>query len=396
MDRCDVLVIGGGLIGCATAWHLACAGACVAVVEAGEINSGASGQNAGSLHFQIERRYLENGDAVAEQAARIVALNCLAMDEWRGLEAKLGGDLHIAQDGGLMVAETTGQVALLERKVRREAIEGLDTQLLDGDAARALCPALGRQILAASFLADEGHADPRAVTPAFAEAAMAAGATILTGTRLKALTRRETGGFEAVVNEGQGPRSICAEQVLVAAGAWTTAVCSLINLHMPLFPVALLMNATERTCTFLPQLIQHVGRRLSMKQAYAGNVLIGGGWPALLAQKRNGGFDLETKASIIPASRSANLRAAIDIVPRVGELNLIRSWTGITTISADQLPVAGAVSQVPGLYVAAGGSAFTLGPVFARLLAQAIGGERAEALSVVSPDRFNHLNSFMG
>ena len=191
-------------------------------------------------------------------------------------------------------------------------------------------------------------------------------------------------------------RTLHASQVLVAAGAWTPAICALANLHMPLFPVALLMSATERTGPLLPQLIQHVGRRLSMKQAYAGNVLIGGGWPSLLAQKPGGGFDLDAKATILPAARSANLRAAIDIVPAVGALNLIRSWTGITTISADQLPIVGEVSRVPGFFVAAGGSAFTLGPSFARLLAEAMGSGRAAALDVLSPDRFNHLNSFMG
>ncbi len=64
MKQVDVAIIGGGLVGCAAAWRLAGRGASVALIEAGDINSGASGQNAGSLHFQIERRFLENGDAL--------------------------------------------------------------------------------------------------------------------------------------------------------------------------------------------------------------------------------------------------------------------------------------------------------------------------------------------
>ncbi|MBB5686865.1 NAD(P)/FAD-dependent oxidoreductase [Sphingobium boeckii] len=396
MSKTDVLIIGGGLIGCATALHLARAGASVRLVEAGDINAGASGQNAGSLHFQMERRFLENGAALADQAARIIALNRLAIDEWRGLEVDLGVDLHVSQKGGLMVAETPEQVALLEAKSRREISGGLATQLLDGDAARALCPALGPDVLAASYLADEGHADPRALTPAFAHAAAEAGAVISTRQHVLSITRRSPGGFDVAAKKGDEMETLQADQIFVAAGAWTPAVCALANLHIPLFPVALLMNATERTGPILPQLIQHVGRRLSMKQAYAGNVIIGGGWPSRLAQRPDGGFDLNARASIIPLSRSGNLRAAIDIVPQIGALNLIRSWTGVTTISADQLPIAGAVSRVPGFYVAAGGSAFTLGPTFARLIARVMGGERVEALDVLSPDRFNHLNSFMG
>ncbi|MGH6782381.1 MAG: NAD(P)/FAD-dependent oxidoreductase, partial [Sphingomonadaceae bacterium] len=187
-----------------------------------------------------------------------------------------------------------------------------------------------------------------------------------------------------------------AGKVLIAAGAWTAHVAALANLHMPLYPVALLMNATERTAPVLPQLIQHVGRRLSMKQTHAGNILIGGGWPSRLAQKADGGFDLAAKPSIIEASLAGNLRAGIDTVPMIERLNLIRSWTGVTAISADQLPIVGEVPRMPGLFVAGGGSAFTLGPTFARLLARAMTGERVAELDLLSPARFEHLNSFMG
>src|SRR3989344_6773274 len=90
MTAVDVLIVGGGLTGCATAWHLAERGASVMLVEAGELNGGASGQNAGSLHFQIERRFLENGPALAEQASRVLALNRLAIQDWRAPGQPIG------------------------------------------------------------------------------------------------------------------------------------------------------------------------------------------------------------------------------------------------------------------------------------------------------------------
>lgn len=395
MGRTDVLIVGGGLIGCATAWHLARAGASVVLVEAGDINAGASGQNAGSLHFQIERRFLENGEALADQAARIVALNRLAIEDWRGLEDALGTDLHVSMAGGLVVAETPEHVALLEGKARREAAEGLRTQLVSGAEARAIAPYLAPHILAASYSADEGHADPRAVTPAFAGAARAAGAAFHTHTRLRSLERRAS-GFAATIENRQGRAELRAERVLVAAGAWTASVCEMANLHVPLYPVALLMSATERTSPRVPHLIQHVGRRLSMKQTYAGNLLIGGGWPSRLARSSDGRFDLGAKPTMIHGSLAANLRVAIDTVPMVAQLNLIRSWTGVTAISADQLPIVGEVPRMPGFYVAGGGSAFTLGPTFAHLLGRAMLGESTSELDLLSPARFEHLNSFMG
>ncbi|WP_448502845.1 NAD(P)/FAD-dependent oxidoreductase [Sphingomonas sp.] len=390
MERADVIVIGGGLIGCATAWRLAAAGGRVILLEARDLNAGASGQNAGSLHFQLERRFLEQGETLADEAARITTLNAIAIADWRALPGDLGADLHLAMDGGLMVAETPDQVALLERKAAREAAGGLAVELLDGEQARQRAPYLSPAILAAVWLADEGHADPRALTPALAAAARRAGATLLPRHPVTAIARA-VAGYRVATPAG----GFAAPQVVLAGGAWNAPLAAMANLHLPMVPVALLMNATERIAPAVPHLIQHVGRRLSLKQTHAGNLLIGGGWPSRL-RVADGGFDLSRPPELIPASLSGNLRAAIDTVPMVARLSLIRSWTGMTAITADQLPIVGEVPRSPGLWVAGGGSAFTLGPSFARLMAQAIGGRPAPELDIVSPARFEHLNSFMG
>ncbi|TKD50753.1 NAD(P)/FAD-dependent oxidoreductase [Sphingomonas baiyangensis] len=392
MERADVAIIGGGLIGCAAAWRLAQRGARVVLLEAGEHNAGASGQNAGSLHFQLERRFLEQGEALAEQAARIATLNVLAVADWRAIECELGADLHVSMAGGLMVAETREEVALLEAKAAREAAAGLAVRLIDGDAARALAPYLAKSVIAACHLTDEGHADPRALTPALAAAARAAGAAIREGCRVEAIKTPAPGRF--VLRTAAG--GVTAAQLLIAAGAWSASVAAMANIHLPMVPVALQMNATERIAPAIPHLIQHVGRRLSLKQAHAGNVLIGGGWPARMAVRSDGGFDLARRPALSETSLAGNLRAAIDVVPMLARLNLIRTWTGTTAITADQLPIVGPVPRLPGLWVAGGGSAFTLGLTFARLIANAMGGERVRELDLFGPARFDHLNSFMG
>lgn len=391
MERVDVAIIGGGLVGCAAAWRLALRGASVTLIEADDINSGASGQNAGSLHFQIERRFLETDDRIGGQAADIVALSRIAVGDWREIERELTADLHVSMQGGLMVAETAEQVALLERKAARESREGLSVRTVDGNEARKIAPYLSPGILAANFARDEGHADPRAVTPALAKAARGAGVSVRTASRVRSIARE--GGRFAIRGDGFG---LSADRVLVAAGAGSANVCALLNIHMPLYPVALLMNATARERPMVPHLVQHVGRRLSLKQTYAGNILVGGGWPSRLAQAPGGGFDPWAKAMMRPESLAGNLRVAVDIVPDVARLNLIRSWTGVTAISADQLPVVGEVPRMPGLWVAAGGSAFTLGLTFARLIAGAMAASPTPELDALSPARFEHLNGFMG
>jgi glycine/D-amino acid oxidase-like deaminating enzyme len=392
----DVLIVGGGLVGCASAWHLAKAGVSVLLIEQGELNAGASGQNAGSLHFQMERRFLEQGPAAAKESARTIALSRLAIDEWSGLERELGSDLEIGMHGGLMVAESAEDMKLLEHKARLEAERGLPTRLIDGAEARRIAPYLSERVIGASFMAEEGHANPRILTGAFARAAIAAGARIATRTGLISLTRTPA-GFQAEARHEGATLHIRAKKVLAAAGAWTATVGAMVNLHLPIFPAGLTMNVTERMPPVIPHLIQHVGRRLSLKQAHDGNVLIGGGWPSRLALK-GGRFDLARPAALVPESLRENLRAAVATIPLIAGLNLIRSWTGVVALTPDQLPVVGEVPSVRGFYVAAGGSGFTLGPTFARLLARQIvtGEPGADELAFYSPARFEHLNSFMG
>ena len=390
-----VLIIGGGLIGCAVAWHLARGGARVVLVEQGELNSGASGQNAGSLHFQLERRFLENDTAATEQAARTAALSAVAIEEWRALESELGADLGVHMHGGLMVAETNEHATLLELKVRCERAAGMASQVLPGDAARKLCGALSTNVISAAYLPDEGHADPRLVTLAFARAAVAAGAEIHSWTRVVTLSNSLSAGISATLEHDGEQRSEHFDQLVIAAGAWSAQVGALLNVHLPLVAVPLQLHATERAPPLLDHLIQHVGQRLSMKQTHAGNILIGGGWASRLAQQ-DGHFDLAQRPSLRFDSLQGNLEVACSIVPAVAQLSLLRAWTGATAVSTDQLPLAGEIRCSPGCYIAAGGSAFTLGPTLARLLSECLGGKPSELLELTSPSRFDHLNRFMG
>jgi sarcosine oxidase subunit beta len=398
--KTDLLIIGGGLVGAASACHLARAGTQVWLVEAAQINSGASGQNAGSLHFQIERRFLENGREAAEQAAQTVHLTKLAIAEWKGLTDELAGiigtPLDIAMHGGFMVAETDDELRLLEFKTQKERELGLGTELLDASALRLKAPFLSPKLKGAAFLADEGHANPRILTHAFIAAATQAGAEVRTASRVTGL-RKQVKGFIAHISTPEGLIEINADAILIAAGAWSATLAQMLGIHVPLFPVALSMNVTERTDLFLPYLIQHVGQRLSMKQTEDGNLIIGGGWPSRFAQQTGGGIDLSQSPLAVDSSIIGNLRVAASVIPRICDLNLIRNWTGTTCISADQLPVVGEIDAMPGLFVAAGGSAFTLGPTFARLLSQQIlkGAKASPELGRFSPRRFNHLNAFV-
>ncbi|MGV2902513.1 NAD(P)/FAD-dependent oxidoreductase, partial [Microbacterium sp. AGC62] len=138
--RYDAVVIGGGLLGGALTWMLAREGASVLLLEKDQLNQHASGQNAGSLHFQLEYRMVENGWESARTAAAAMPLHLDAAEAWTRLGEELGESVGVVQRGGFMLAETAEQVAVLERKVGLEQEWGLDVTLLDGDEARRIAP----------------------------------------------------------------------------------------------------------------------------------------------------------------------------------------------------------------------------------------------------------------
>lgn len=398
----NVGIVGGGLIGCATASYLAKAGARVILLERGQINQGASGQNAGSLHFQLEHRLIQNLQVQQRELEFYVGLAKLSIEDWKNIDTELGCDNQLAMHGGLMVAETVEQTALLEHKSRIEQSQGLSVNLLDGAQARKLAPYLAESVVAALHCPDEGHCNPRLLTPAYARRASACGAIIKTGAEVKTIERNTSGWRVSFQQNGSKPVSNAAvthhincDMVLNAAGAGAPAIAVMANLHLPLFAVGLTMNATEKAAPVVAHLIQHVGRKLSLKQTDDGNLLIGGGWNAQLRQK-HGRWSADESPQLLLDSVIGNLRTAAEVVPLVKSLRLIRTWTGTTCITADQLPVLGEVTQAPGFFVAAGGSGFTYGPTYARLMSELmLTGQSSYSLEPFSPARFGGLNAFM-
>lgn len=386
-DRISTLVVGGGLLGCAVAYLLAAAGTKVLLVEKNQLNAQASGQNAGSLHFQLEYRMIENGEAAARKAAEAIPLHLDAQRTWSWLETELGADLGVVQHGGFMVAETSEQVDRLARKIGLEQAAGLQTELLDRAAVRARAPYLGEAVIAAAFCAAEGKADPRRCALAYARAAMRFGAQVHSRTGVQAMRRNGRGWLVSFDDGG-----FCqAEHVVIAAGAWSGRLARMAGIVLPVSPVGLTMAATARTAPMIEHLVQHAGRRLSMKQTPEGNILIGGGWPAALRQSR-GVVDLDRRPELLLPSLAGNMAAAAAVVPAVGHLPVLRVWTGTTALVSDQLPLIGQVPKAAGMFVATGGSAFTLGPTYARILVDKILG-RPETFDVraYDPQRFGSL-----
>lgn len=358
VERVDVAVIGAGIMGCATAYHLAKEGVDVVVLERGELNREASGTNAGNLHFQVTRLPDSSPERIAAARARVV-LSKPAADVWRTLEQDLGADLGVRIRGGLVVAETPAEVERLKLKADIERAAGVDSMVISGSEARRLAPELAGDLLAADYLEFEGFGNPLLVTPAYARAAMKHGARVHLHSQVLAIERRHRGGFAIKTALGD----IEAGRVVAAAGVWTGEVAAMLNVELPVEGHVITVAVTEPAPFRLQQMVQHIGRKLTMKQTEFGTFVIGGGWNGDLV----GATGLKRTRF---TSTTGNLFAAARVVPGIGVMRLLRTWGGISGSGRSYVPLIGEIPGTSGFFAVLGGAGFTYGPLLGRLMAE--------------------------
>lgn len=367
----DVLIVGGGIVGCSLAYFLAREGTDVLVIDRFDLNTQASGTNAGSLHVQMMSFFAMEGDW--ERYARLeekLPLYFAGSRMWRELERELGIEAEVKSGGGLMVAETDDQLRFLEKKVAGERRFGLTSGVVTGTELKNLAPYLSDAVIGADFCPDEGKVNPLIATPAIARAAEGAGAVFRRGTALLGLAR-EKQGFAATTSGG----TIRCRRVANAAGPDMGAVAAMVGLAYASERLVLHMNATEPAAPFLPHLVQHANERLTLKQAANGNLLVGGGWPAVIDPATG-------QPGVVRTSVEGNLWVAQHLVPEMAHLRLIRTWAGVMAFSDVVKPIYGEASGVPGFFNAPASAGYTAGPFCARVLADVMGGRNEDGDAV--------------
>jgi len=378
----DVLVIGGGLIGSSVAYFLSKSGVEVVLVEKGELNREASGTNAGSFHFQIAIHQLTEHET-PEDRERLLAevrLHIRAAQLWKDLEKELAADLSVHSTGGLMVAETESELRILFDKQKIEAQAGLETHVLVGKELRDFAPYLAEDLKGATYCPSEGHANPFVSGPIFALRAKEFGAAIRVHADVKdiqVLDDNPRYRFEVSTSRG----SVKARRIVNAAGAWSKEIANLVGLDLPIYAGGLHVNVTEARDHMLVPLVQHIGRRLTLKQTYNGTFIIGGGWPARneVSPRRYSNYW---------ASAAGNTEVAVRVLPMLNDVRLLRTWTGLNTFMNDLTPIVGESARVPGYHVCLASTGFTLGPMIAVMLAEAMTSNKMDSLPIeYSPDR---------
>jgi glycine/D-amino acid oxidase-like deaminating enzyme len=352
MVRPDLLVIGGGVTGTCAAIAAAQAGAQVTVVDSGQ-NAG-SNANAGSLHVQLQSRFIRLYPEQAPNVEASLPLYLQAVREWERLDIA-HGPFELIHKGGLMLAEDADQLRFLEQKARREATFGLNVEILDRTALDRLAPWLGEQIVGAELCRDEGKLNPLIANALLHAQAQRLGVHFVRD-RITAL---DPGPPACAIGAGR----YSASRVIVAAAWGTGGVLAGLGLKLPSRAEPLHMNITEPGTAMISHLIQHAERSITLKQFGSGQIVIGGGWPALSRGD-------SAVPGVLADSLLGNVALAARLVPAIARLRVLRTWAGMNT-NVDGKTVLGPVPNAEGILVALPGDAgYTLGPLVGRAAAE--------------------------
>ncbi len=364
---CDTLVVGGGLTGCAAAYYLAKAGVDVLLVERYDLNTEASGRNAGGLHAQIQFEPFDaEGEAWARAWSVTIPMLIDAVAHWQGLGTEIGVDLEVKLTGGLLVAETDAQMRLIERKATIERAAGLEVELLSDRDLRRTAPYISTRMAGGLLVPIEGKANPLLATPGFARAAQTYGARVEVGVEVLAIEQTPS-GFRVETSL----ETIECERVVNCAGTGAGRVSGLVGVELPVESHPLQAHVTEPVAPLVNHLISFAGERLTVKQATVGSLLIGGGWPAEVDEGTG-------RLVISEASLRGNLRVAEHVIPALGQARLLRIWTGSCNGTPDHRPIIGEVESVPGFFVAVFPFlGFTAAPLLGKVVAELTLGRAA-------------------
>lgn len=348
--KADVLIIGGGIQGCATAYHLAKAGASVIVVEKDYVARHASGVNAGGVRLL--------GRDMAE-----VPLSKASMQMWQTLDDQLQGDTGFRAAGLINIAADEADLDKLRaREAAMHAAGHRHERMIDRDELRERLPHVSPSCIGGVMSDIDGHAIPYKSTNAFRLAAARHGAQILEGTELLAL-RRVGQSWLADIKTGR----IEAETVVNCAGAWADRVALMIGDNVPLSHAAPMLMITARMPHFAGPVVGAVSRQLSFKQFENGTVLIGGGAKGFADRAAN-----STRLDYAKLAEAS--RTTIEFFPIMARAVINRMWAGLEAYMPDNLPVIGPAVNADRAFHAFGFSAhgFQMGPIVGKVMADLV------------------------
>ncbi|MDB4273675.1 FAD-binding oxidoreductase, partial [bacterium] len=217
-SHAQVVVIGGGVVGCSVLFHLARFGwTDVVLLERDELTSGSTWHAAGGMHTI-------NGDP------NVARLQKYTIELYKEIEELSGQATGVHITGGVLLAATHARMDWLRGVVAKGRYLGLDLEEISAEEAHRLMPLLDpKQFVGAVRNSEDGHLDPSGVTHAYAKAARKLGASVERFTRVVDIRRRPDGLWRVITDKGE----VVTENVVNCGGLWAREVGRMVGLELP-------------------------------------------------------------------------------------------------------------------------------------------------------------------
>ena len=366
----QVVVIGGGVMGASTAYHLALRGLrdIVLLESQSFFGQGATGKCAGGIRYQFS----------TEINVRLSLLSLPMLDRF---EDETGQAIDLRKIGYLLLATTERNITEFRRNVALQHSLGVPTEWLDGNEVRRRVPQLAADdVLAATFHGGDGLADPNSVVAGYVSAARRLGVRLFNDAPVTGL---ETDGGRVTAVQTPHGRIAC-EMVVNAAGPWAGLVGALAGVELPIVPVRRQMLTTTALPTLDPEFPFVIDFNRSLYFHREGDGLLTG----MSNPHQPPGFD----ESIDEEWNLVHLEEAVTRLPLLARAGIRTRWAGLYEVTPDAHPIIGGVPGLDGFYVVAGfsGHGFMHGPAAGLLLSEIILDGRAHTLDItqLSYERF--------
>ena len=356
--RYEVVIIGGGGHGLATAYYLAKEHGVsdVAVLEKGAIGLGNTGRNT----TIIRSNYLW------DESARIYEHS---LKLWEGLSAELNFNLMLSQRGVLNLAHSEADIREGMRRAGANRLNGIDAEWLDPEAVKRFCPIINISadarypVLGATLQRRGGVARHDAVAWGYARAADARGVDIIENCEVTGI--RTAGGRVVGVDTTRG--AIDAEKVAIVAAGHNSVVAAMAGVRLPLQSHPLQALVSEPVKPVLDCVVMSGAVHVYVSQSDKGELVMGAGIDAFNSYAQRGSFHVI----------EGQMAALLELFPIFSRLRMLRSWGGIVDVSPDASPIIGRLPVRGFISTAAGAPA---------------GSRRPRARATFSPTRSRAAN----
>ena len=365
----DIVIIGGGITGCALAFELAKRGRKdILVVEKAYLTSGATGRCGAGIRQQW-------GTVLNATLARDSIRIFEHLEEYTGYDGNCG----LNQGGYLIVAYTDGEWKQFQKNFELQKSLGIPVQKLDPQGAKEVVPHLNLNgLYGAMFCPTDGHADPFHCTFAYAKAAEKLGVEIATYTEVTGL--RKKGDKIAGVETSKG--YVEANTVINAAGAHASDIAKLAGVDVPVLPERHQILITEPVNHIQNPMVISFHYHIYCQQTPHGSFIMGCGDPTepVSYNIKSSVKFLEDVATDVTA-----------VLPILKNIRIVRQWAGSYDMSPDRNPIIDEMKGVGGFFTVAGfsGHGFMVAPKTAVIIAQHLTGEKPDIdIHLFSADRY--------